>query len=148
MSLTVYREWMICPVCHENINSMDFMDHTLHRHPYFFVVWASLNMPTMLTPSLDGDDDDDMTYEYLSNLCDMIGYHKVGVTDINQVSLVVDKNRLQEEDICPVCLDKLSCLNECRKISKCQHIFCSDCVEKWLSSNKTCPVCMQSVEEE
>ena len=46
--------------------------------------------------------------------------------------------------------------NECKKAVKinlpvrtiCNHLYCRDCIYKWLSKNKTCPVCKHEFESE
>jgi hypothetical protein len=143
--LTVYSRYVRCPVCNEqNIDPLDFMDHVLNEHPYFFVVWASLNMPWMYTESiLDGDDGiDAMSYEYLSELCEAIGNHSEGIRNMDDVTTVSDA----EEEICPICLDSIK--GKQRKINVCSHVFCCDCISKWLSMRKTCPVCIRDVRQD
>jgi hypothetical protein len=140
-----YRGFVECPVCNVTFPTENFVEHTLSEHPYFFVVWASMNMPSMLTPSLEDDDlDEEMSYEYLSALCEMIGNHKVGVTDVNTVAPIATE--VDNEGVCVVCMEELQSVKPCRKINKCNHVFCSSCIEKWFQENKTCPVCMQHVD--
>jgi hypothetical protein len=130
-----------CPVCEEQIQATMFAQHTLYQHPHFFVVWASMNMPTVL--QTDVDDEEELSYEYLLNLCDTIGYHKVGVKDIDMIAPKC--NTCEKEEMCPICLESV---NEPRKTEKCNHTFCSLCLEKWLSENKTCPLCIQRLEDD
>lgn len=43
---------------------------------------------------------------------------------------------------CAICLNKIN--KECRYITKCNHIFHDNCINKWFSHNHqghTCPVC-------
>ena len=84
--------------------------------------------------------DDNPEYEELVDLCDRLGNVELGVSDIDMVtsSIVTDKN-----DICPICLENMpqdGCI-AIRKINTCGHRFCGCCIETWLSSHKTCPVC-------
>ena len=30
----------------------------------------------------------------------------------------------------------------------CNHLYCRDCIYKWLQQNKTCPVCQKNFEDE
>ena len=69
-----------------------------------------------------------------------------------------NKNKLNDEeykiniekidkklDECPICF---SDSETTIKIKKCQHIFCEDCIEKWLKNHKnTCPICRVNVIE-
>lgn len=52
-------------------------------------------------------------------------------------------NKILEE--CPICFNS----NETTiKIKKCNHVFCEDCIQKWLKSHKnTCPICRVNVIE-
>ena len=51
--------------------------------------------------------------------------------------ILLDK---EEEEICSICLiffkngDQISCLN-------CGHLFHTNCVNKWISNKKNCPLC-------
>lgn len=69
-----------------------------------------------------------------------------------------NKNKLNDEeykinvekidkklDECPICF---SDSETTIKIKKCEHIFCEDCIEKWLKNHKnTCPICRVNVNE-
>ena len=45
----------------------------------------------------------------------------------------------QMNNYCPICLDNFK-----RPYSiGCSHIFCMNCINKWLEDNNTCPVCRQ-----
>ena len=46
---------------------------------------------------------------------------------------------------CPICLESL--LPETQKITKCQHTFCGSCLNKWLETNHTCPMCRTEVND-
>lgn len=141
---------MECPVCEQHVPADEFLLHAMYQHPQFFVVWASFSMPTFI-PSLtsfvddDSADIDDMSYEELLQLCDSIGYHTIGVNDIEKVTQTCVKTSLDNDWTCPICLEP-SCEDDVyRKITKCGHVFCAECIHKWLRSHKTCPVCKQDV---
>jgi hypothetical protein len=153
-----------CPVCNERIPVTDFVQHSYINHFEFFVVWASYYAPQFIQPlvnEVDDDVDEDLSYEYLLNLCDTIGYHKVGIKDVDQVAPIVitdqnynapDKNEDNgpngpDEAVCTICLDTLHHYVLKRRIGKCGHEFCAGCIERWLSENKTCPVCIQHLDE-
>ena len=47
-------------------------------------------------------------------------------------------------DQCYICQDKFNCRSIIRQIQPCKHIFCEDCIIKWIATNKrTCPICRQ-----
>lgn len=46
---------------------------------------------------------------------------------------------------CPICLEAL--ILETQKITKCQHTFCMSCLDKWLETNHTCPMCRTELNE-
>ena len=50
--------------------------------------------------------------------------------------------RIQED--CPICLETLNWYNRCR-LAQCKHKFHKKCINKWLSKNKTCPLCRKTV---
>lgn len=56
--------------------------------------------------------------------------------DINDAAPVVDSPSI---DSCAVCLEPCT---RVRKARACSHEFCAACMESWLSSHVTCPVCV------
>jgi hypothetical protein len=42
---------------------------------------------------------------------------------------------------CGICLEEFENGDECRKILKCNHYFCKNCIEKWLLRCFQCPLC-------
>ncbi|CAM6090397.1 unnamed protein product [Calypogeia fissa] len=49
---------------------------------------------------------------------------------------------------CAVCLSKFEEADILRLLPKCKHAFHLDCVDIWLSSHSTCPLCRQSISPE
>ena len=43
-------------------------------------------------------------------------------------------------DECTICLNGYK-LNETKKTTDCNHIFHEECLEKWLTTNNSCPLC-------
>lgn len=86
--------------------------------------------------------DETSEYERLLEMCDRIGYHKIGVDDMTTVTSVRDKASCTIDDICPVCMD-VFIENEkpIYTLNKCKHSYCKECIEKWCEENKICPVC-------
>lgn len=50
----------------------------------------------------------------------------------------------QEEEKCAVCLGEYE-VGEDVKILPCTHMFHSECIDRWLKVNRTCPFCKQSI---
>ncbi|KAJ3701213.1 hypothetical protein LUZ61_004918 [Rhynchospora tenuis] len=48
-------------------------------------------------------------------------------------------------DECTVCLGELEEGEKVRVLPRCEHLFHVDCIDKWLFSHSTCPVCRASV---
>ena len=44
---------------------------------------------------------------------------------------------------CPICQD----FNRDTKTTICNHTFCQSCLDKWLISNHTCPMCRTQIQE-
>lgn len=40
---------------------------------------------------------------------------------------------------CPICWNEIC--QENKTTTECAHIFCKDCLDKWLRSYNTCPLC-------
>jgi hypothetical protein len=135
-----YRGYVVCPLCQFQFDAGDFMQHVSREHPYFFVVWASFSMPEFHTSEHLFGGGDDMSYEFLSELCDQIGYHREGVGDIDSCTDFVTYH--DNIEVCPICIESISIG---RKINSCKHVFCQECIETWLNDHKTCPVCVRDV---
>lgn len=140
---------MHCPVCEEDIPADEFMLHAMIQHPQFFVVWATFSMPTLApnyqllvnTIEEDYDEFDNMNYEELLELCNTIGYHKVGIENVDSVAPICSESDVQHDWQCPICLEYKNETPEVRKLVSCGHRFCSCCIERWFAENKCCPVC-------
>jgi len=129
-----------------NINQETINQQTVHEqnNQYINQEYDNDNMQQYYSDMFDA-----MTYEQLSELCNQIGTHKVGVNniDICAPSKIKMKKTIHEEIRCPICLENIHCALYMRQIKKCNHEFCGYCIEKWLKENKTCPVCKVDVEE-
>ena len=69
-------------------------------------------------------------------------YHKCVLKQ--QTSFVYEKI-WNKKTCCAVCLEELKDGANVTKL-KCGHLYCTSCIEKWLSSSITCPYCRQSPE--
>ncbi|KAL3622499.1 hypothetical protein CASFOL_033910 [Castilleja foliolosa] len=102
---------------------------------------------------LDDDDidPDTMTYEELLDLGEAVGTQSRGLSQelINQLPISKHKSggifsRRKSEDRCVIC--QMRYKRGDRQINlPCKHAYHTDCGSKWLSINKTCPVCNTEV---
>lgn len=53
-----------------------------------------------------------------------------------------------EARYCAVCLYDVISGENCRKLPKCGHVFHVECVDAWLQSNRTCPLCRRQVTDQ
>uniref|UniRef100_A0A6N2LSU8 RING-type E3 ubiquitin transferase n=1 Tax=Salix viminalis TaxID=40686 RepID=A0A6N2LSU8_SALVM len=53
-----------------------------------------------------------------------------------------------EDDLieCAVCLSMLEDQEMARSLPNCKHTFHAECIDKWLSSHSTCPICRAEAE--
>ncbi|KAL1553822.1 RING-type E3 ubiquitin transferase [Salvia divinorum] len=47
---------------------------------------------------------------------------------------------------CAICLDSFREGDSCRKIPICEHLFHSNCVDRWIGRKRNCPVCRTRVD--
>ncbi|KAK9128639.1 hypothetical protein Syun_017436 [Stephania yunnanensis] len=102
----------------------------------------------------DNINPDDMTYEELLDLGEAIGSQSRGLSKERIALLPVSKYRKgsfllwkrSRDERCVICQmnykrgEKLMTL-------PCKHIYHADCVSRWLSINKVCPVCYAEVSD-
>uniref|UniRef100_A0A8C1GNW7 Ring finger protein 44 n=1 Tax=Cyprinus carpio TaxID=7962 RepID=A0A8C1GNW7_CYPCA len=122
----------------------------------FFLLYSMLPVPpTAVGPAisldLDVDDVEMENYEALLNLAERLGEAKPrGLTkaDIEQLPSYRFnlENHQSEQTLCVVCF----CDFESRQLLRvlpCNHEFHAKCVDKWLKTNRTCPICRADASE-
>jgi hypothetical protein len=119
-----------------------------HSNVFGNIVTDGLGNPWLDFFYVPADPIDD--YEYNTMLGELMGIVEVGVSDVNNVSSVLDE---APEDFtrCPVCQETAEELEEAgsnvyRK-TLCGHAFCDACLSSWLEKHKKCPVCMQDLQD-
>jgi hypothetical protein len=98
---------------------------------------------------------EDLSYEATIQISDSMGRVEVGLSSkqIDEVSYSSndkDELLLVEDDVCAICQENLmNVIKEERRVSilACNHKYCQECINTWLSKNKKCPVCMIDLEE-
>lgn len=86
-------------------------------------------------------------YEMNTILGELMGRVEVGLTseEFELVTKLINKEECKD-DRCPICLENYEEKEFIRKI-KCSHIFCEECILKWLSKHKKCPCCQIDLED-
>jgi hypothetical protein len=105
-------------------------------------------------------DNDNTSYEFNLLIQRLMGGDvNVGVKDFNKIVTVLNIEDLNNTDTCSICLENLKEIlnnkisNNSAKINvpvktTCNHLYCRDCLLKWLTNNKTCPICKNEFENE
>lgn len=163
------QDYIRCPVCNQEFDIYELFTHLFLAHEEFLAVWSSLTFPSLETDNTDSlntffrtlgisndilntqntnntvpyiDGFDLLSYEQLTTLCDEIGYHKIGITNIDSVAPATIKMKKKfDEDRCPICLEDMHKALYMRIIKTCGHEYCGECIENWLKEHKTCPIC-------
>lgn len=97
------------------------------------------------------DDDDDAVNNHHSTSDDHVIINIKELTGIDPSVLrsipVVDFNTKDYEYgvECVVCLSELVQGDRGRVLPTCNHRFHADCIDKWLQSHSTCPICREKV---
>ncbi|XP_058764681.1 RING-H2 finger protein ATL5-like [Vicia villosa] len=47
---------------------------------------------------------------------------------------------------CAICLSEYTDGDECRKLPNCDHVFHSQCIDRWFTSQSSCPLCRALVQ--
>ncbi|KAL0030671.1 hypothetical protein WJX77_001587 [Trebouxia sp. C0004] len=60
-------------------------------------------------------------------------------------SIIAQVNVNEEIDgtlpTCPICLTEIAKLTEKAVLNNCMHVFCVDCISRWASKKRVCPLC-------
>lgn len=126
-----------------NLTGVSFSNlfHSSHNFP------LSLSETLNLSYQIFYDDDIFNEYEANLRLGDLIGKVEVGVSNIDNVGKIIDKDTLDDQTICSICIENIKeSNNNCRQLI-CSHKYCDECISKWLSTSKRCPVCNIDLED-
>lgn len=98
-------------------------------------------------------DVDSMTYEDLSLLGDTVGTVQIGLSTSCKQKLqqctyteACSDGSAECESTCTICQHDYAPEEQVCKLP-CKHLFHTDCIDRWFTSSKTCPVCMCEVEK-
>lgn len=141
-----------CALCMMSYPITDYFTHLVDEHYDIFLTLLATYCPDVesslfiqllrrfLTQNPEDEEEMD-SYEYLLDLCNAIGYHSIGVSNIENVA---SECTLTER--CPICLDETE--KEGYKTIRCGHEFCKDCFQQWTSCHRVCPLCKSELEED
>ena len=59
----------------------------------------------------------------------------------SNTELILPDERILAGDSCPICHNNFEDGEIIRRINSCHHYFHAGCIERWLTTNDTCPVC-------
>ncbi|XWS23711.1 hypothetical protein CRYUN_Cryun28dG0038600 [Craigia yunnanensis] len=94
----------------------------------------------------DEIDPDDLSYEELIELGDIIGVEKRGLSQ-NDISSCLIPCKFQSvecksgTDRCVICQVEYEKEESLVALPNCEHPYHSDCISKWLQIKKICPIC-------
>ncbi|KAL3653462.1 hypothetical protein CASFOL_003143 [Castilleja foliolosa] len=64
---------------------------------------------------------------------------------INSLPIVLHKSSVPGESECCICLGIFGDGEKVKVLPQCQHFFHSECVDKWLTTQSSCPLCRVSL---
>ena len=136
------NEHLICPVCTLEFNRNNIYDHIVESHQLFLITY--LTMYDLIDINQYFIPDEESNYEELSELCERLGNHHIGI-DVDKLDsiapvTILDSDKCKDEK-CAICLEFLNTKEITRKLKICNHLYCSECIEIWFDKNHTCPIC-------
>lgn len=81
-----------------------------------------------------------LSYNVLSNLENV----KIGLslsTLIKNSEIKIEKSNTKDDIVCVICQENIENYDIIRKMNCCSKEFHVDCIDKWFSENKKCPLC-------
>jgi hypothetical protein len=64
----------------------------------------------------------------------------IDTISLNDINIILPIQKSLTDTDCAICIENIK-LNSDVRIMNCNHIFHTDCLDKWLIKNKTCPIC-------
>lgn len=56
-----------------------------------------------------------------------------------------EKKRIEEDEMCSICLSTFDEGEKVKMLPKCTHTFHPDCIDEWLRTRSSCPLCRASI---
>ena len=67
--------------------------------------------------------------------------NNVNVLEGFNMNSIIEKYKNENIYICPICLNKC---NRKTRTNGCNHIYCNDCITKWMKISNKCPMCRRN----
>nr|CAA70734.1 RING-finger protein [Lotus japonicus]CAA85321.1 protein containing C-terminal RING-finger [Lotus japonicus] len=95
-------------------------------------------------------DIDNMSYEELLALGERIGHVNTGLSEDSfsqcmTETIYCSSEQGQDEGSCVICLEEYKNMDDVGTLKTCGHDYHVNCIKKWLSMKKLCPICKASV---
>lgn len=94
---------------------------------------------------------DIMSYEELLQLEDRNGKVSKGLSEevINSLPQIKWQSRNDAcDEACAICFENFEVGQMVKKLPGCSHEYHSSCIDKWLQTEKRCPVCNEEVDQQ
>ncbi len=131
-------------------SSSNLLNYSFNNTSFDNIITNLINLPNFHLGSYNDFNDD---FNEFSNLEDV----SVSIGDINKVTKIIEYNDIEnKEDECIICTDTYSSSlqtassnnsNKIFRVTLCNHIFCDECISRWLSISKKCALCNVNLED-
>ena len=68
-------------------------------------------------------------------------------TEITNIQNIRESSNSNEDIMCSICRNNIQENEPLRKIKNCGHYFHLNCIDNWLLTNNTCPLCRCNITE-
>jgi hypothetical protein len=87
----------------------------------------------------------DLTYESLLELDNSIKKRGLSEKEKKTCLSSIIHHSSNPSKSCNICLEDFKRAEKLLQVKSCKHVFHTDCIEKWLKENRTCPVCRATI---
>jgi len=110
-------------------------------------VITRLNRSRPLLANRTPVDVDRMSYEQLLTLDENVKKRGLTKSEIDALPIMEFKSTMaHQSSSCSICMGEYVVRDKLRRLP-CKHYYHKECIDKWLSENKTCPICKHSINE-
>lgn len=135
-----------CELCEELVHLHEF-EHHMNICTIQFNMLRQIMIMEYYRASISNPEDDE--YHMNLRIADALGDVVISVDDIDRAAPLCKATDKTEADVmCAICqeeFDKETKETSHRplRMTTCKHTFCAECIERWLSRSRRCPVCMR-----